>query len=81
MEEDGEWMVALKAALAPQPPRPGETGDQPKGRQRVPKPIQGSPPTKGDQEAGASRRAGDSGPHRGRGHRPGVRGREEATPP
>ena len=47
MEEDGEWMVALKAALAPQL---GETGGQPKGRQGAPKPIQGPPPTKGGQK-------------------------------
>ena len=50
MEEDGEWMVALKAALAPRPPRPGETGGPPKGRQRDAKPIQGPPPTKGGQK-------------------------------
>ena len=47
MEEDGEWMVALKAALAP---RPGETGGPPKGRQRDAKPIQGPPLTKGGQK-------------------------------
>ena len=50
MEEDGKWMVALKAALAPRPPRRGETGGQPKGRQRAPKPTQGLPPTKGGQK-------------------------------
>ena len=33
MEEDGEWMVALKAALAHQPPRPAETGGPPKGKE------------------------------------------------
>ena len=47
MEEDGEWMVALKAVLAPRPPRPAETGGPPKGRQGAPKPVQGPPPTKG----------------------------------
>ena len=47
MEEDGEWMVALKEALAP---RPGETGGQPKGRQRATKAVQGSPPTRGGQK-------------------------------
>ena len=50
MEEDGEWMVALKAALALRPLRPGETGGQPKGRQRAAKPTQGPPPTKGGQK-------------------------------
>ena len=50
MEEDGEWMVALKAALEPGPPRLGETGGQPKGQQGAPKPIQGPPPTKGGQK-------------------------------
>ena len=51
MEEDSEWMVALKAALAPRPPRPGETGGPLKGRQRDAKPIQGPPPlTKGGQK-------------------------------
>ena len=47
MEEDSEWLVALKVALVPQPPGPGETGSQPKGRQGAPKPIQGPPLTKG----------------------------------
>ena len=53
MEEDSEWMVALKVALAPRPPRlpgPGETGSQLKGRQGAPKPIQGPPLTKGAQK-------------------------------
>ena len=39
MEEDGEWMVALKEALAPWLPRPGETGSQPKDRQRATKAV------------------------------------------
>ena len=30
MEEEGEWLVALKEALALRRPRPGETGSQPK---------------------------------------------------
>ena len=46
-EEDGEWMVALKEALAPQL---GETGGQPKGRQRATKAIQGPPPARGGQK-------------------------------
>ena len=53
MEEDSEWMFALKAALVPLPPRPlgpGETGSQLKGRQGAPKPILGPPPTKGGQK-------------------------------
>ena len=50
MEEDGEWMVALKEALALRPPRPGETGGQPKGRQRATKAVQGPPPTRGGQK-------------------------------
>ena len=50
MEEDSEWMVALKAALAPRPPGPAEMGGQPKGRQGAPKPVQGPPPTKGSQK-------------------------------
>ena len=44
MEEEGEWLVALKEALAP---RPGETGSQPKDQQRATKAIQGPPPTQG----------------------------------
>ena len=47
MEEDGEWMVALKEALAPQP---GETGSQPKDRQRATKAVQGPLPTRGGQK-------------------------------
>ena len=50
MEEDGEWMVALKAALALGLPQPAETDSQPKGRQGAPKPIQGLPPTKRGQK-------------------------------
>ena len=50
MEEDGEWRVALKAALALRLLRLAETGGQPKGRQGAPKPIQGPPPTKGGQK-------------------------------
>ena len=34
----------------------------------------------GPEEAGASRREGDSDPHRGRGHRPGAP-RQETSPP
>ena len=48
-EEDGEWLLALKAALAPPPPRLEGTGGPPPGRQGAPKPIQGPPPAKGDQ--------------------------------
>ena len=47
MEENGKWRVALKAALAPQLLRPGETGGPPKGRQRGAKAIQRLPPTNG----------------------------------
>ena len=62
MEEDVEWMVALKAALATQHPQPGETGGQPKGWQRATKPIQGPPLTKGGHKK--------PGPAAGRGQRP-----------
>ena len=50
MEEDGKWMVVLKEALAPRPPRPGETGGQPKGQQRATKAVHGPPPTRGGQK-------------------------------
>ena len=48
-EEDGEWLVALRAAIAPPPPRLEGAGGLPPGRQGAPKPIQGPPPAKGDQ--------------------------------
>ena len=50
MEEDGELMVALKEALGPRPPRPGETGSWPKDRQRAAKAAQGPPPTRKGQK-------------------------------
>ena len=50
MEGEGEWMVALKEALAPRPPRLVETGGPPKGRQGAPKPVLGPPPAKGGQK-------------------------------
>ena len=80
MEEDGEWMIALKAALAPQPPRSGEAGGQPKGWQRATQPIQGPPPTEGGQKKPGPA-AGRGQRHRGRGHRPGAHCREETSPP
>ena len=50
MEEEGEWLVALKEALALRRPRPGETGSQPKDWQRATKAVQGPPPTRGGQK-------------------------------
>ena len=63
MEEDGEWMVALKEALAPMPPRPGERGGPWKGQQGAPKPVQGPPPIKGGQKKpGPAPRKGTAAP-------------------
>ena len=47
-EEDGDWVAALGAAIAPPPRLEGARGWLP-GRQGAPKPIQGPPPAKGDQ--------------------------------
>ena len=49
-EEDWEWLTALGAAIAPPPPRPGETVDWPPGRKGTPKSIQGPPPATGNQK-------------------------------
>ena len=82
MEEEGEWMVALKAALVPRPPRLGETGGQPKGRQRGSQAYpRAAADQRGPEEAGAGPGEGDSSPHRGRGRRPRGCCREEASPP
>ena len=43
-------MIPLKAALALRPPRTGEAGGQPKGRQGATKTIQGPPPAKRGQK-------------------------------
>ena len=75
MEEEGEWMVALKEALAPPPLGPGETGSRPKDRQRA------ATDQEWPEEARASRGKGDSRPHRSRGRRPGVCCRGETQPP
>ena len=82
MEEDGEWMVALKEALAPRPAVAGGDGGPAKG------PAEGhqsrpraAADQRGPEEAGASRGEGDRGPHRGRGRHPGVRRQEETSPP
>ena len=80
MEEDGEWMVALKEALAPLLGGDGKPAEgSAEGHQSCPRAAvdQGGP----DEEAGAGRGEGDHGPHRGRGHRPRVRCREEASLP
>ena len=47
--EDGEWVAALGAAIAPLPPQLAGAGGQLPGWPGAPKAIQGPPPAKGDQ--------------------------------
>ena len=47
-EEDGAWLVALKAAIVPPPPRLEGARGLPPSQQGAPKPVQGLPPAKGD---------------------------------
>ena len=47
-EDDGEWLVALKAAIVPPLRLEGARG-LPPCQQGAPKPVQGLPPAKGDQ--------------------------------
>ena len=56
-EEDGAWLVALKAAIAPPPPRLEGARGLPPSLQGAPKPVQGPP--------SAKRTRGKQGQHQG----------------